>query len=184
MSGLTQRYRPWQRQRVSWSFGSSDRKFCSFAQDIQQYPHFSGFLTICYTYTSFGLVLTYVTIALDETRRVTWLKTWGGGTKSTSCVLGTLIYEGIKLGRIRQICLNAGFSFFLCLHHQNNRVGNVSISLFAPLQLRSQKTIHRYKKYWRGNCPLLAQTPPQKKKNLRLWVKGCNTSANWVANER
>jgi hypothetical protein len=86
-------------QTSKLSFSSSDRAFCSFARAIQQYPHFSGFLAICYAYTSFGLVLTRVTLARDETLRVTLLKTWGGGIKSTPCVLGILIYEGIKLGR-------------------------------------------------------------------------------------
>jgi hypothetical protein len=61
------------------------------------------------------------------------------GTKSTPCVLGNLIYEEIKLGNGTDLSERRVF-IFLCLHHQNNRVENVSISLFALFQLSSPKT--------------------------------------------
>jgi len=46
--------------------------------------------------------------------------------------LGTLIDEGIKLRKRR----NSGLlHFLLSLRHQNNRFENISVFIFAPIQL-------------------------------------------------
>ena len=77
----------------------------------------------------------------------------GWGDKIDAMCIRNFNLRRNQVRKMGQTCMNAEFSFFLCLHHQNNRVENFSNFVFAPLQLSSQKTIDGYKKYQRTPVP-------------------------------
>ena len=91
-----------------------------------------------------------------SSREQEWIRTYStamslGPTQQWQWVVGTLIYEGVKLrndGRLGFLII-----FYLFLHQPNNLSENIFLfylHLFKPV---AKNTILKEKKYWRGHLP-------------------------------
>ena len=63
----------------------------------------------------------------------------GGGQKSTIGIRNCNLRR-IQVRKIRKLCLSTGFlTFFLPVHHPNNRAENISIFIFSLFQFTDQR---------------------------------------------
>jgi hypothetical protein len=88
---------------------------------------------------NFLTIFKHIALTSKTNIGVTWLITLEGwGDKLDHWVLGTLMYEEVKLKRQGRWISVQVFHLFLSLHHPNNR-SETFYFLFAPPQLSSQK---------------------------------------------